>query len=340
MQYKHHGKWMFSFWKAKVRHRKGGFKTKQDAAIAEVMARKNLKGMNLDFTLLCENRLRELKSRRTPKWFHENELLINRLVELWGRKKEITRQDVEDYVTSITAKSQANAQLKMIKALFKHGIEKEIWTEDPTARIKKFPVAKSRKYIPPLEDLKLVLALADPMDRLYLLVLAHSLGRVNAVNQLRWPDIHDNDISLYTRKARNSDLKEIKVPSNEVLRATLKQIPVLGEFVFMNPKTGKPYVYRKRLLKGLCKKAKVKYFTFHCIRHLTASLLDSKNVPLTDIQKLLGHERATTTDIYLQSLRGSTDESVKHLECIATHAATTEPQVVDNQTEKDPKETV
>jgi site-specific recombinase XerD len=35
---------------------------------------------------------------------------------------------------------------------------------------------------------------------------------------------------------------------------------------------------------------------------------------LTDIQELLGHEHATTTAIYLQSLRGSTKEAIKKLE--------------------------
>ncbi|MDA8241030.1 MAG: hypothetical protein M0Z67_11755 [Nitrospiraceae bacterium] len=69
MIYKHHGKWMFDFWKNGVRHRKGGYKTKQDAAIAEVLARKNLKGMNTDFIRLCESRLKELETRRTGKWF-------------------------------------------------------------------------------------------------------------------------------------------------------------------------------------------------------------------------------------------------------------------------------
>jgi site-specific recombinase XerD len=41
---------------------------------------------------------------------------------------------------------------------------------------------------------------------------------------------------------------------------------------------------------------------YHCLRHAAASEMAAKGVPLTEIQKYLGHERATTTDIYLQSL--------------------------------------
>jgi integrase len=52
----------------------------------------------------------------------------------------------------------------------------------------------------------------------------------------------------------------------------------------------------------LCKRAKVKLFGFHAIRHHIAVQLAYKNWPLIKIQKFLRHKRATTTDIYLRSL--------------------------------------
>jgi site-specific recombinase XerD len=55
---------------------------------------------------------------------------------------------------------------------------------------------------------------------------------------------------------------------------------------------------------------------YHALRHYGASKLDNLGVALSDIQALLGHERATTTDLYLQSLRGSTKEAVKKLETL------------------------
>ena len=41
---------------------------------------------------------------------------------------------------------------------------------------------------------------------------------------------------------------------------------------------------------------------YHCLRHAAASEMAAKGDPLTQTQKYLGHERAITTDIYLQSL--------------------------------------
>ena len=92
------------------------------------------------------------------------------------------------------------------------------------------------------------------------------------------------------------------IPLYKQLKEVIARIPKNGEYVFTNPKTGTKYDYRKGMLKGLCKRAKVKYFTFHALRHYGASKLAQEGVPLPDIQALLGHQRATTTDIYLQSL--------------------------------------
>jgi integrase len=101
---------------------------------------------------------------------------------------------------------------------------------------------------------------------------------------------------------------------NRVLKEILTHIPRHSEYVFPNPKTGKPYDYRDKFLPRLCRLAEVRPFMYHALRHFGASKLDNLGVPLTDIQELLGHERATTTDIYLRSLRGSTKEAVKKLE--------------------------
>ena len=56
-------------------------------------------------------------------------------------------------------------------------------------------------------------------------------------------------------------------------------------------------------MKRLCKKAKVKVFGFHAIRHHVASILaDSGKVGLGQIQKQLRHRRSTTTDNYIKTL--------------------------------------
>jgi len=307
-------KWRYEFEKNGVRHSKSGFSTKKEAKAAEAEARKNVVRINTDFVRLAESRLDDLKARRTDKYYKENKALINSLLIRWEGKKTITREDVEEYLMGLESAYVANKHLRFLKAFWNHGIEREWFTYNPAGKIKQFPIKKRPKYIPPLTDIKLVLELASREQRQYLLVAAHTMGRIGSVNHLKWEDIHDDYLSLYTRKAKNSDTKEIKVPLNDVLKEVLSEIPRAGLYVFTNPRTGKPYDYRDKFLPNLCREAGVRPFTYHSLRHYGASLLAHLGTPLTDIQKLLGHEKATTTDIYLQSLMGSTKEAVKKLE--------------------------
>ena len=77
---------------------------------------------------------------------------------------------------------------------------------------------------------------------------------------------------------------------------------------------GKTYQYRSKILKTACRKAEVKEFGYNSLRHYGASKLADSGVPITTIQALLGHQRTTTTDIYLQSIRKSLIDAVKILE--------------------------
>jgi integrase len=67
-------------------------------------------------------------------------------------------------------------------------------------------------------------------------------------------------------------------------------------------------------MKTLCKNAKVRYFRLHALRHLGASILDRENVNLGAIQRLLGHENRTTTEIYLHSIGEAEREAMKVFE--------------------------
>ena len=67
-------------------------------------------------------------------------------------------------------------------------------------------------------------------------------------------------------------------------------------------------------MRTLCKNAGVRYFRFHAFRHTSASVMDSKNVPIGAIQRILGHENRTTTEIYLHSIGGTEQDAIIVLE--------------------------
>ncbi len=317
-------------------YRSSGYETELDARVHEKEALENLEAINTGFIKLCEARLEELELKRSEKHFTENLTLLKGLMRRWGRKAQIKRDDVEAYLNEVAkeSKAKANKRLRLLKALFNHGIRRGWFTHNPCTGIDRFPETKAKRYIPPAEDLKLVLEVSEApgcMDKMYLLTLIHTLGRMREVNRLKWEDVdfHRGFVTLYTRKAKCSDLKSVRIPMNDDLREVLKKVPHQSEYVFSNPKTGTAYDHRDKLLHGLCREAGVKEFTYHCLRHFGASKLDDGGAPLTAIQSLLGHERPTTTDHYLQGLRGSAKGAIRMLEGIGA------PQ---NRTPKNKKE--
>jgi integrase len=97
--------------------------------------------------------------------------------------------------------------------------------------------------------------------------------------------------------------------------AGYKRKPWVSWFRYWNNKndelTEGPYKNRKRIMKTLCKNAGVRYFRFHAFRHFGASLLDRALVPIGAIQRILGHENRTTTDIYLHSIGEAEREAMR-----------------------------
>ncbi len=83
-------------------------------------------------------------------------------------------------------------------------------------------------------------------------------------------------------------------------------------------------------MKTLCEKAGVKYFRLHALRHSGASVMDNNSVPIGSIQRILGHENRTTTEIYLQSV----DEDEREAMVIFEQTGTTTSHTKSHTTVK------
>jgi integrase len=281
-----------------------------------VEARKKVAKINMDFLKLCEKKLEDIELKRSTGHFKENRTIFRKLVERWGSKKEINRNDVEEYINEVAAESKpkANKYLRRIKSLFNFGVERGWTSDNPAVLLKSFPVDKKKKYIPPKADILKILKIAKGVDRAYLMLIIHTLARVREINYLKWEDVHEGYLTLWTRKSRNSNLVPRDIPLNKVLKGVLKKIPKKGAYVFINPRTKNPYDYRDKFLATLCRKAEVKPFTYHNLRHFGASMLASNGAGLGDIQGILGHSQVSTTDGYIQSLRTGMVDAMKKME--------------------------
>jgi integrase len=182
--------------------------------------------------------------------------------------------------------------------------------ENPCDVVEEWPEDEAARYIPPVEDMKKVRAVAALGDEMDLIECLYFTGaRLGSILRLPWEDVNFEKRIL---------ILSIRKRGTKGTRRTVKQMnPALLNILhrrWRHRDKASPYVFNlgqyqvRNMMAKLCKKAKVKPFTFHAIRHHVSSILADRmkagQVSLKDIQNFLDHERASTTEIYIHSLGG------------------------------------
>lgn len=177
---------------------------------------------------------------------------------------------------------------------------------NPFREVEKFPADQNPRYVPAEEDFWKAYAAAAPHDQVFLLFMLHTGARRAEVFRLRWDDIDfaGNKIRLGTRKTAHGGMEYAWVPMTTELHNSLAghRLQSRSVFVFTDPETGEPYMARQHFMERLCKRAKVKPFGFHAIRHLSATILAYEGLDIPTVQAVLRHKNPNTTARYIKSL--------------------------------------
>ena len=200
----------------------------------------------------------------------------------------------------------ANKERKNLLAAWNWGIKYLGLPSPNPCLVDRFPEQRQVRYVPPERDFWAVYDQAEGQDAVMLLAYLHLAARRSELFALRWDDVDFSGrrVRLYTRKRRDGTLEFDWLPmTDDLFHALLAhRETATTEWVFPDPTTGKPYQYRLHFMRRLCRRAGVKPFGFHAIRHLTASILAKANVPMVDIQRILRHKNLATTERYIRRL--------------------------------------
>jgi integrase len=235
---------------------------------------------------------------------------------------KLTPAHIQTYVTRQKLERSgyaANKDRKNLLAAWAWGME----YMNPTlpgpnpCQVKKMSEIRHPRYVPTEEDFWKAYNVASGQDRVMLLAFLHLAARRGEIFRLTWDDVDfDVDrIRLWTRKREGGHFEYSWLPMTKILKEALlwwqenrpiKSSPYvflcLEEKHFCQESYGKPFKCRQHFMGHLCKRAGVKHFGFHAIRHLTASTLYKLGFALADIQSVLRHQSATTTAKYIRSL--------------------------------------
>ena len=322
--------WRYDFILNGVRHTRAWYKTKTMAKQAESDKRKEVeKGTPtaMGFLELVNRRLDHMHVYNSKAHYDDFRYRCKPWVQLWGNLdiSAVTPELIRGYILDRRRVSAftANRDVVSLRSLFNFGRRHSLCKANPAESIDFLPVEKKVKYIPPLEDIFKVIAAADPDTQDYLWAIRETMARVGEVSRMQWDavDLEERSLILYTRKKRGGDLTPRKVPLTDRLHKILSRRSRSMQWVFWHMHKGQPRPWgkRNRLVPGLCKKAGVRHFTFHSIRHSGASVLDNLGVPIGTIQRLLGHSNRKTTEIYLQSIGESERQAMEIFEEASNH---------------------
>ncbi|MBU0513874.1 MAG: site-specific integrase [Proteobacteria bacterium] len=255
--------------------------------------------------------------KQVPEWAElpVTDITIN-MAEAWG----------EDWAAELLergkTRNEVNKALRLLQAAWNRpwGTKRKgrDFPVNPFAHVERFSVEKRAKYLPTDEQEAKVKIASEPEFQLAVEVLVGTGARPGEAVELQWVDVRTNmqpySVALYTRKKRGGSRTPRRVPISEDLAAQLrswrKQHPET-HFVFQQSDSGpdgqprhRTYWWLRQAQRRACQRSGVISFSPHSWRHLYASRLYQAGVSRSEIQRLLGHENASTTDKYLHEILG------------------------------------
>jgi integrase len=335
--WKEGGKWRHQFQYLGKRYSKSGFKTKKAGERWEVLKREEL-----------EKEAQTPPSLQTPSASDSGPLMLEELMVRYLRVAErtlapitlsyrksvfrqflthlddlpvlsMTAEQVEGFLLTRSSNHSYNKCRTELHRLFSWAHRRQMVPHNPVFLVEKLSVERQKKVIPVPQDMAKIL-MAAGADRPLLLVLFHTMARIDEILRLKWEDVNfqEKAVRLWTRKRRGGNWEFDWLPMNEDLEEVLWglwQKREQEEWVFYNRARGTRYRYRPKLMGTICKRAGVPKYGFHTIRHFVASYMyDKLKVPMAVISKLLRHKSLQTTEGYLQAIDPRYREAMALLE--------------------------
>lgn len=121
--------------------------------------------------------------------------------------------------------------------------------------------------------------------------------RKGEILSLKWDNVDLKHGFILLDRTKNGERREI--PINNTLEAHFLNRNMIRRldisYVFYDPVNGKPYQDVKRSFKTALRKAGIRDFHFHDLRHTFASHLVMAGIDITTVKELLGHKTLTMT---------------------------------------------
>lgn len=279
-------------------------KAGQEPGILEQVKRRAAKHT---FDALCKKYSEFCQNMRDAK---NRAYMIDQLKSEFGGRvlRSITLADVESYQSRLLASGLKPATVNRRIACLKHMINKahdwEYIDNEAAAKIRKVKLIQednTRLRFLSAEEVNRLIAVSPPQLKPIVTTAVNTGMRKGEILGLTWDkvDLKHGFIILGDDVVKTGRGRQIPInnPLMIVLKALFVQRRLNVPFVFPSP-SGGAYVAINAPFKTACKKAGIKDFHFHDLRHTFASQAVMGGADLASIQKLLGHSNISMTMRY------------------------------------------
>jgi len=256
---------------------------------------------NYYFKELAEEYLEWGKRQRS---FRSKRGFVKQLLEAFGNLplRRFNSMLIEQYQTERLQKGNKPATVNRLLATLKHMFTKathwDMVEEETLKRIRKVKLLEENnrrlRYLSKEECQSLINACSPHMRPIVICALNTGMRKSEILN-LKWDNIDLKHGFILLDRTKNGERREI--PINDTLRSVLQGLirRLDVPYVFYDPATGKPYQDIKRSFNSALRRAGIRDFHFHDLRHTFASHLVMAGVDLTTVKELLGHKTLTMT---------------------------------------------
>ena len=342
--YKREKIWYIDFYAngRRIRERVGPNKRMAETALKkrEVQVAENRfleirgKTEKITFTVMAESYLKTY-SEPNKKSAWRDQISINHLTSYFGKKflHEITPEDVEKYKAKRRKEvsgSTVNRELACLKHIFTKAVKWKKVKKNPTLEVKLFKESGKRvRYLEKEDIVRLCESCSDWLRPIVLTALNTGMRR-NEILNLKWRDIDFRRRIIYIT---DSKVGKREVPLNDLLFKVLLRVRKneKSPYIFCH-KNGKPRKDIRDSFKLGLKRAGIKDFHFHDLRHTFASHLVMSGVDLKTVQELLGHR---TIEMTLRYSHLSPDHKRAAVNALGNRIVTSWSQALGGEDESD-----
>jgi integrase len=257
-------------------------------------------------------------------WRRDEELYRLRIKAVFGQKRlnQITCQQIQLFHAALKEEGLAPAtcdhHVKLLKHALNLAIDWELLREkNPAARIPLFNADnRVENLLSDAELERLLTVLRTDRNRAPCLLAQFLMStgvRESEATRAKWSDMDKENRRWYVPMTNSKSKRSRWVPLNESAMLVLNEIGTEGkyEYVFVNRRTGKPYLNIAKTWTKLREKANLPRLRIHDLRHGFATMLASAGRSLIEIGDLLGQAKSSSaiTNRYVHLSQGQLREA-------------------------------